>query len=212
LSRPQRVSLRVDTSRCPRTHSGRDWCPSHGRCAPSAVSRTATDGPRRRRIPGLTRAAEPGVHPEVPAGGSGWFLGTRAGGEGGCADGQGGGAGERDGARAGGACPGGPGVHAGVLGPEHPCGDDALLVSELISNSIRHSGPGVSGRTVTAVVRTASGVVRVEVIDRGGSGCRGCDLVMVRRKMGGCWCWWRGWPRGGAGGGRMVTWFEVRRG
>ena len=104
-------------------------------------------------------------------------------------------------AGAGGAGPGGPGVHDRVPGPEHPCGDDAaLLVSELVSNSIRHGGPGVSGGTVTAVVR-------VEVIDR-----RGCDLVTVRRKMGGCWCWWRGRPRRGPGGGRMVTWFEARHG
>ena len=29
----------------------------------------------------------------------------------------------------------------GVLGPGHPCGDDAaLLVSELFSNSVRHAG------------------------------------------------------------------------
>ena len=32
---------------------------------------------------------------------------------------------------------------AGVLGPGHPCGDDAaLLVSELFGNSVRHSGSG----------------------------------------------------------------------
>jgi len=58
---------------------------------------------------------------------------------------------------------------AGVLGPGHACRDDAaLLVSELFGNSIRHSGSGAAGQTVT--VRAAGGVVRVEVTDRGGSG------------------------------------------
>jgi len=53
---------------------------------------------------------------------------------------------------------------AGVLGPGHPCGDDAaLLVGELFGNSVRHSGSGVPGQTVT--VRAAGGVVRVEVTD-----------------------------------------------
>ena len=57
---------------------------------------------------------------------------------------------------------------AGVLGPGHPCRDDAaLLVSELFGNSIRHSGSGAAGQTVTVTVRAAGGVVRVEVTDRG---------------------------------------------
>jgi hypothetical protein len=35
----------------------------------------------------------------------------------------------------------------GVLGPGHPCGDDAEpLVRELFGNSIRHGGSGVPGR------------------------------------------------------------------
>ena len=34
----------------------------------------------------------------------------------------------------------------GVLGPGHPCGDDAaLLVSELFGNSVRHSQSGTAG-------------------------------------------------------------------
>ena len=38
---------------------------------------------------------------------------------------------------------------AEVLGPGHPCGDvAALLVSELFSNSLRHSGSGAPGETV----------------------------------------------------------------
>jgi signal transduction histidine kinase len=58
-----------------------------------------------------------------------------------------------------------------VLGPGYPCGDDAaLLVSELFGNSVRHSGSGAKGETVTVAVRAADGVVRVEVTDRGGRG------------------------------------------
>lgn len=39
---------------------------------------------------------------------------------------------------------------AGVLGSGHPCGDAAaLLVSELFGNSVRHSGSGAAGQTVT---------------------------------------------------------------
>jgi anti-sigma regulatory factor (Ser/Thr protein kinase) len=92
---------------------------------------------------------------------------------------------------------------------QHPCGDDAvLLVSELFSNSVRHSGSGAEGETVTVVVR-------VEVTDRGGRGApqlracggeaeggRGLGLVA------GLAARW-GWRRRG---GRMVTWFELRHG
>jgi anti-sigma regulatory factor (Ser/Thr protein kinase) len=57
----------------------------------------------------------------------------------------------------------------GVLGPGHPCGDDAaLLVSELFSNSVRHSRSGAAGGTVTVAVSAGDGLVRVEVSDRGG--------------------------------------------
>jgi len=59
----------------------------------------------------------------------------------------------------------------GVLGPGHPCEDVAtLLVSELFSNSLRHSGSGAPGETVTVAVKTANDVIRVEVIDRSGPG------------------------------------------
>ena len=75
---------------------------------------------------------------------------------------------------------------AGVLGPGHPCGDDAaLLVSELFGNSVRHSGSGAKGETVTVAVRAADGVVWVEVTDRGGRGCRSCGPAVVRRKVAG---------------------------
>ena len=51
-----------------------------------------------------------------------------------------------------------------VLGLGHPCGDVAvLLVSELFSNSVRHSGSGLPGGMVTVTVATKDDVVRVEV-------------------------------------------------
>ncbi|HEX2743274.1 MAG TPA: ATP-binding protein [Streptosporangiaceae bacterium] len=56
-----------------------------------------------------------------------------------------------------------------MLGPGHPCGDDAaLLVSELFGNSVRHSRSGAAGGTVTVAVSAGDGLVRVEVTDRGG--------------------------------------------
>ncbi len=105
---------------------------------------------------------------------------------------------------------------AGVLGPGHPCGDDtALLVSELFGNSVRHSGSGAKGETVTVTVRAADGVVRVEVTDRGGRGMpqlrpcgseaeSGRELRLVA-ELAASW----GWRRRG---GRTVTWFELRHG
>jgi anti-sigma regulatory factor (Ser/Thr protein kinase) len=103
---------------------------------------------------------------------------------------------------------------AGVLGPGHPCGDDAaLLVSELFGNSVLYSGSGAPGETVTVAVRAREGLVRVEVTDRSGpvvpelrvagrdaEGGRGLQLVA------GLAARW-GWRRRG---GRTVTWFELR--
>jgi len=101
----------------------------------------------------------------------------------------------------------------GLLGPGHPCGDvAALLVDELFVNSIRHSGSGAPGETVTVAVRTENGVIRVEVTDRSGPGVpeprpagsdaedgRGLHLVA---RLAARW----GWRRRG---GRTVTWFEL---
>jgi anti-sigma regulatory factor (Ser/Thr protein kinase) len=96
-----------------------------------------------------------------------------------------------------------------VLGLGHPCGDVAvLLVSEIFSNSVRHSGSAAAGETVTVAVRAGDGVVRVEVTDRAGPGTpelraaggdaeggRGLQLVAALAAR------W-GWRRRG---GRMVT-------
>ena len=102
-----------------------------------------------------------------------------------------------------------------VLGPGHPCGDVAvLLVSEIFSNSVRHSGSGAAGETVTVAVRAGGGVVRVEVTDRArpgtpelrpasrdAEGGRGLQLVA------GLAARW-GWRR--RRGGWLVTWFELQ--
>ena len=99
----------------------------------------------------------------------------------------------------------------GVLGPGHPCGDvAALLVGELFSNSLRHSGSGAPGETVA--VKTVNDVIQVEVTDRSGPGApeprtagsdaedgRGLHLVA---RLATRW----GWRRRG---GRMMTWFEL---
>lgn len=105
---------------------------------------------------------------------------------------------------------------SGVLGPGHPCGEDAaLLVSGLFSNSVRHSSSGAAGETVTVAVRAGEGLVRVEVTDRGGDGApapgavgedkeggRGLQIVA---DLAARW----GWRRRG---GRTVTWFELANG
>jgi anti-sigma regulatory factor (Ser/Thr protein kinase) len=101
-----------------------------------------------------------------------------------------------------------------VLGPGHPCGDDAeLLVSEIFGNSVRHSSSGAAGETVTVAVRIGDGMVRVEVTERAGPGTpelrpagrdaeggRGLQLVAALAAR------W-GWRRRG---GRIVIWFELK--
>jgi len=103
-----------------------------------------------------------------------------------------------------------------VLGPGHPCGTDAaLLTSELFGNSVRHSSSGLPGQTVTVTVMARAGVVRVEVTDRSGPGVpelrpagedaeagRGLGLVA---QLAARW----GWRRRG---GQTVTWFEIQHG
>jgi anti-sigma regulatory factor (Ser/Thr protein kinase) len=161
----------------------------------------------------LTFAAESGVHPGVSARRPARFPGTRAAGKAGAL--MSGAtvretvtlAGRAERARAARA------FVSEVLGPGHPCGDVAvLLVSEIFSNSVRRSGPGASGETVTVAVTAGDSVVRVEVSDRVGPGTpelcpadgdaeggRGLQLVAVLAARWGC----------RRRGGRMVTWFEL---
>jgi anti-sigma regulatory factor (Ser/Thr protein kinase) len=105
---------------------------------------------------------------------------------------------------------------AGVLGASHPHADAALLLaSELVTNSVRHSGSAVPGGLVTVTVAAGGGGVRVEVTDRSGDGVpvllpaasadddaegsRGMRLVDALAAR------W-GYQRGG---GYATTWFEL---
>ena len=105
---------------------------------------------------------------------------------------------------------------AAVLGESHACKDLAvLLASELVTNSVRHSGAAVPGGLVTVAVAVAGEGVRVEVTDRSGDGApvlspaafadgdaegrRGLGLV---DELAARW----GYQRSG---GLTTTWFEL---
>lgn len=105
---------------------------------------------------------------------------------------------------------------AGVLGESHPAADVAvLLASELVTNSVRHSGSAVPGGAVTVAVTVGEDGVRVEVTDRSGAGTpvllpaapadaeaegsRGMRLVDT---LAATWGYCRG-------GGFATTWFEL---
>lgn len=58
-----------------------------------------------------------------------------------------------------------------TIRPGHPCEEVAvLLVSEIFGNSVRHSGSGAAGETVTVAVVAGEGIILVEVTDRAGPG------------------------------------------
>jgi anti-sigma regulatory factor (Ser/Thr protein kinase) len=60
---------------------------------------------------------------------------------------------------------------ARVLGPAHPHVSLALMLcSELVTNSLRHSGSAVPSGVVTVTVVAGEKVVRVKVTDRIGDG------------------------------------------
>ena len=57
---------------------------------------------------------------------------------------------------------------AALLSAQHPQADTVmLLVSEMVTNSIRHSKSGRPGQTVTVTFTRADGLLRVAVTDRG---------------------------------------------
>jgi anti-sigma regulatory factor (Ser/Thr protein kinase) len=88
-----------------------------------------------------------------------------------------------------------------------------LLVSEIFSNSVRHSRSGAPGETVAVIA--GDGVVQVEVTDRSGPGvpsltpaaqdAEGGRGLQVVARLAARW----GWRRRG---GRTLTWFEIRYG
>jgi anti-sigma regulatory factor (Ser/Thr protein kinase) len=105
---------------------------------------------------------------------------------------------------------------AWMLGGSHPDADVAvLLASELVTNSVLHSGSAVAGGVVTVAVAVGGRAVRVEVTDRSGDGApvllpaasvdgeaegsRGMRLVdTLAARWGYC-----------RGGGFTTTWFEL---
>jgi anti-sigma regulatory factor (Ser/Thr protein kinase) len=104
---------------------------------------------------------------------------------------------------------------AAVLGRSHPHADLALLLaSELVTNSVRHSGSAAPGGLVMVTVAACGEGVRIEVTDRSGDGVpvlhpagvgeaegsRGMQLVDALAAR------W-GYQRGG---GLATTWFELR--
>jgi anti-sigma regulatory factor (Ser/Thr protein kinase) len=105
---------------------------------------------------------------------------------------------------------------ARVLGESHAHVDLALLLSsELVTNSVRHSGSAVPGGVVTVTVAAGEKVVRVEVTDRIGDGvpvlpsaapaddeAEGSRGLWLVDALSARW----GYQRGG---GLATTWFEL---
>jgi anti-sigma regulatory factor (Ser/Thr protein kinase) len=77
----------------------------------------------------------------------------------------------------------------------------AQLVDELFVNSIRHSGSGAPGETVTVAVKTANDVIRVEVTDLSGPGVPEPRPLAAMQKKAGGFISLPALPRGGGGGG-----------
>jgi hypothetical protein len=105
----------------------------------------------------------------------------------------------------------GPPVHSSLrysACPGHPCGEVAvLLVSEVFGNSVRHSGSGAPGETVTVAViagGTALSGSRSPIAP--GRGRRSCARRAVMRKAAGGLQLVAGLAA--RWGGRIVTWFE----
>lgn len=59
---------------------------------------------------------------------------------------------------------------------------------------------GAPGEMITVAVKTANDVIRVEVTDLSGPGCRNCARPATARKTDAVSGSWPGWPRGGGGG------------
>ncbi len=156
-----------------------------GRCAPSAFPRTATDGPRWRRVSRLDARRRVGHASLCARRRPGWFPGTRGG------TGKANAlmtkavresvtmAGRAERARVARV------FTAGVLGPGHPCGDDAAL---LVSCSATASGTAARARRGR---RSRSGPPAAwsgSTSPTAAAGeCRSCGPPVMRRKVSGGW-------------------------
>ncbi|HEY5357837.1 MAG TPA: ATP-binding protein [Streptosporangiaceae bacterium] len=106
---------------------------------------------------------------------------------------------------------------AAVLGRQHPANETAvLLLSEPVTNSIRHSASGLPGRTVTVTVLSRGQVTLVQVTDMGGATVpalqpRACGMAGGGRglhpvdSLAARW----GFEQDG---GHTTTWFELQHG
>lgn len=99
-----------------------------------------------------------------------------------------------------------------VLGSRHPGAERvALLTSELVTNSVRHSNSRTPGGTVTVTLRVAADRILVEVVDDGGATAptlrRDDDLAETGRGLRLVDTYSTAWDyhRSAA---RTVTWFE----
>ena len=91
---------------------------------------------------------------------------------------------------------------AGVIGKSRRHADVALLLaSELVADSVRHSGSAVPGGFVTVAVAAGEAGIRVEVTDAAATAPRSCCPLVARtgtqRAAGGCG-WWTRSPHDGA--------------
>ena len=103
---------------------------------------------------------------------------------------------------------------AAVLGREHPaCEMAVMLVSELVTNSVRHSASAQPGQTVTVAVLNRGEAIRVQVTDRSGA-----TVPTLRSAVSGAAGGGRGLYLVGAlaarwgfdqDGGHTTTWFEL---
>lgn len=96
---------------------------------------------------------------------------------------------------------------AAVLGRQHPAGETAvLLLSELVTNSVRHSASGQPGRTVTVTVLSDGEVTRVQVTDRSGATVPALRPGVSGAEGGGRGCAsWTPWPPAGDSSRMAIT-------
>jgi hypothetical protein len=89
----------------------------------------------------------------------------------------------------------------GVLGPGHPCAEDAvLLVSWIFGNSVRYSCSGCPGETVRVLVIPGAALSGWRSPTGAAPGRRSCAPPDVTRSPAGGYDWWQTWACGGAGG------------